>query len=103
MSSFLFCTSYIDKNIMNCHPLRYKKWISYYSQIMTRLGVDFIFMIDDGSVDPAPEDAAVVDVFSAKEGLPDKLSKKINIITFREHLGRPSIEDYTGWWRSFTY
>jgi hypothetical protein len=103
MSSFLFCTSYIDKNIMNCHPLRYKKWISYYSQIMTRLGVDYIFMIDDGSLDLAIEDPVIVDVFSAKEGLPAELSKKINIITFRQHLGRPSIEDYPGWWRSFTY
>ncbi|OQP44936.1 hypothetical protein A4D02_09115 [Niastella koreensis] len=70
---------------------------------MAKLGVDFIFIIDDGSLDLAIEESAIVDVFLAKEGLPAQLSKKINIITFGKHLGRPSIEDYPGWWRSFTW
>ena len=103
MNSFLFCTSYINQDIISCHPLRYKKWIEYYSKIMEDLGVDHIFLIDDGSPDPAIENTSAIEIISANDGLPATLSKKINIITFREHLGRPSQKEYPGWWRSFTY
>ncbi len=88
---------------MSCHPLRYKKWIDYYSKRMEGLGVDHIFIIDDGSIDPAIEETQAVGILSANEDLPAELSKKVNIITFNEHLGRPSQKEYPGWWRSFTY
>ena len=103
MSSFLFCTSYFDKDVMSCHPLRYKKWIDYYSKLMEDLGVDFVFLIDDGSLNPTLENSSVVEIHAAEDDLPAELSKKVNIITFKEHLGRPSQDEYLGWWRSFTY
>ena len=103
MNSFLFCTSYIDKDDIRFYPLRYKKWIDYYSKIKEHLGVDYIFIIDDGSIDVALEESALVEIHSANDDLPAELSKNINVITFKEHLGRPSIEEHLGWWRSFTY
>src|SRR5438105_3236112 len=103
MNSLLFCTSYIDKNDISFHPLRYMKWIDYYSKIKEGLGVDYIFIIDDGSPDPTLEHSSLVEILSAKDDLPAELSKKINIITFKEHLGRLSQGEHLGWWRSFTY
>lgn len=103
MNSFLFCTSYIDKNDIRFDPLRYRKWIDYYAAIKEDLGIDHIFMIDDGSADPSLEQSPLVNILSAEDDLPDELPDKINIITFKEHLGRPSIEEHMGWWRSFTY
>lgn len=103
MRSFLFCTTYLDDNIINCHPLRYEKWISYYSEKMAALGVDYIFMIDDGSLNLSLKNTSIVHIHSAADELPAELSKKINIITFKKHLGRPTQDNYMGWWRSFTY
>jgi hypothetical protein len=103
MHSFLFCTSFIDKNDIRFDPLRYRKWIDYYAALKESLGIDHIFMIDDGSADPSLEQSAPVNIISAEDELPDELPNKINIITFKEHLGRPSIEEHLGWWRSFTW
>ena len=103
MNSFLFCTSYINKDDIRFDPLRYRKWIDYYAAIKEDLGIDYIFLIDDGSADPSLEQSSLVNMLSADDDLPDELPNKINIITFKEHLGRPSIEEHLGWWRSFTY
>jgi hypothetical protein len=105
MKSFLFCTSYINNEISGQHSLRYKKWIEYYSSIKKELGVEYIFVIDDGS---AIQDLAMGDeigLINMDRGLPARLSKKINILTFRDHLGRQvqNYAAYPGWWRSFTY
>jgi hypothetical protein len=103
MNSFLFCTSYINKEDIRFDPLRYRKWIDFYSTLKESMGVDYIFIIDDGSPDPALEQSYPVTILSVNDDLPAELSNKINIITFEEHLGRQSMEEHTGWWRSFTY
>lgn len=103
MKSFLFCTSYINKEDIRFDPLRYRKWIDFYSPLTESLGVDDIFIIDDGSPDPALEQSIPVTILSANDDPPVELSKQINIITFDKHLGRQSLEEHTGWWRSFTY
>lgn len=103
MSGFLFCTCYLDNSIVSCHPLRYKKWINYYLKLMADLHVDYIFLIDDGSLNFTLENFPEVEIHYGKNALPTTLSKKVNIITFKDHLGRASQYDYRGWWRSFTY
>ncbi len=102
MRSFLFCTSYIDNGRHDQQALRYKKWLDYYVAIAEELGVENIFMIDDGSIEPMAVDPALVDFISVEQGLPDMLLKKVNLVRFNHHLGRTG-NDYTGWWRSFTY
>lgn len=103
MSSFLFCTSYINSEFPNLHPLRYRKWIEYYSEIKKDLGAEYIFIIDDGTPELAFVDRELVDIIYIDQNLPERLSKKINILSFRSHLGRSSLKEYPGWWRSFTY
>jgi hypothetical protein len=102
MSCFLFCTAFVDKNMPDHRPIRYKKWIDYYSRIKNELGADYIFMLDDASPD-LQTDPELVNKISVTEDLPDELSEKINIVSFKDHLGRPTWREYSGWWRSFTY
>jgi len=70
---------------------------------MESLGVDHIFIIDDASPHLEFIDSDSIAIISAEKELPVTLSKKINIISFQDHLGRQSGDDYAGWWRSFTY
>lgn len=103
MKSFLFCTSYISNEVDDQFPLRYKKWIDYYSTILQDLGADHIFMIDDASPDLGLINSDLIEVIFVNNGFPEVLSKKINIISFQEHEGRKSDNYFAGWWRSFTY
>jgi hypothetical protein len=105
MKSFLFCTSYINNEFSDHHSFRYRKWIEYYSKIKKDLGVEYILVIDDGSPGLALAVEDETNVIYIDRGLPDRLSKKINILAFRNHLGQPSKNyiDYPGWWRSFTF
>jgi len=103
MSSFLFCTSYIDNRSRDHQSLRYDKWINYYSGIADELGVRNIFIFDDAG--PATTEMASMDldVIEVERGLPSTLRKTVNIFAFHDHLGRSSVDKYPGWWRSFTY
>jgi hypothetical protein len=100
MRSFLFCTTYIDNARQDQQTLRYQKWLEYYSVLMEALGVDHMFMIDDGS--PHPLESDLVTVISADSEWPAHLPARIHVIRFDQHLGRIG-NDYAGWWRSFTY
>lgn len=59
-----------------------------------------LFIIDDGSPNTMFDHR--VAIFNALE-LPDTLKSKVNLIHFKDHLGRLSISDYPGWWRSFSF
>ena len=89
--SFIFCTSYIK----GAHGLknRYKKWYNHYRKLSNQP----IVIIDDNSP------------FSLKntnwmnfDG--SKIDGSLaNFHTFDTHLGRKSIHDFPGWFRSFVY
>jgi hypothetical protein len=103
MSSFLFCTSYINSQLPNLHPLRYRKWVDYYSAIVAELDVDYVFVIDDGTPILDFVERREADILYLDQPLPDSLEKRINILSFPDHLGRSTLKDYPGWWRSFTF
>jgi hypothetical protein len=103
MKSFLFCTCYINNDKFNHQSFRYKKWIDYYSAL-TNLQYDYIFLIDDGSLYIDLLENQDVNIFvSTNDSLPEELSSKINIISFENNLGRSSLLEHSGWWRSFTF
>jgi len=102
MNSFLFCTSFVNSSIPDHRPARYRKWIEYYSRIRDELGASYIFMLDDASPDLCV-DPELSEKISVTEGLPAMPSEKINVISFKDHLGRPTWKEYSGWWRSFTF
>lgn len=103
MKSFVFCTSYVEENGTDTHAKRYSKWIGYYRALLDELGASHLFLIDDGSErSPLAEIAGVGDVLPALR-LPEALSSEVNVVAFPDHLGRQSVTDYRGWWRSFSY
>ncbi|MBD0254136.1 MAG: hypothetical protein ICV83_00335 [Cytophagales bacterium] len=99
MKSFIFCTSYINNSSEEFSRLRYRKWIDNYNRLADQLGVEYLFLIDDGSADAyVGDDVAVISHL-----LPDTLSHRVNLVHFPDNLGRRSENDYAGWWRSFAF
>lgn len=99
MRSFLFCTSYINNFNQKHHYQRYKKWIDFYQDKLDFLGAEFLFLIDDGSCYYLPERK----LKTLRIGrLPQELTSTCNIVKFKNNLGRRSMTDFPGWWRSFT-
>jgi len=100
MASFLFCTCYFDVNGSANASNRYTKWIDYYETHTERFGTDYLFLIDDGSAAiPSSSRYAVHDAHN----LPARLNKRINFFHFPDNLGRSSVHEYPGWWRSFIF
>jgi hypothetical protein len=100
MKTFTFCTSFISTADLSHSFARYERWLKFYSGIMRQTGSDYLFIFDDGS--PAEYlqlPAAVLD----PDCLPETLSSPVNIVHFKNNLGRSSIIDYPGWWRSFLF
>ena len=79
MNTLLFCTSYADSE--NAWNGRYKSWYDYY--VLGKVKYDKMLMFDDGS--------PLVPSFCPPE----------TIYTFDTHLGKQSVVDYDGWYRSF--
>lgn len=100
MKSFIFCTSYINNFSRKHLSMRYKRWINFYQSRMVNLNAEYLFLIDDGSKKRNFDKRA--DILNP-DHLPDELNNKTNIVHFHENLGRQSIKDYPGWWRSFLY
>lgn len=96
--TLLFCTSYSDS--ANNQEKRLKRWINFYLEKMDLLGVDYLFLIDDKSENLFFGDG--INVMNVKN-LSHILNKKVNIVQFEKHLGRPTQHEQLGWWRSFTY
>ncbi|OGC23695.1 hypothetical protein A2291_04250 [candidate division WOR-1 bacterium RIFOXYB2_FULL_42_35] len=96
MKTLIFCTSYTDND-----PQRYQNWINYYYPKINELGAEQLLLIDDGSkiTDLDPK----LKVIKAEGPLPDTLESSLNMIHFRDNLGRTALLTYPGWWRSFTF
>ena len=101
MKSVIFCTCFISKGTLNNNE-RYIKWIKYYYERQNIFGADYLFLIYDGSEKiefPFRHTLVDVDV----DDLPNKLTPGIFIFRFNCHLGRGSLSNYPGWWRSFLF
>lgn len=99
MKNFIFCTCFVDESDIHNNE-RYARWIKYYSNKLAYLKSSHLFLIDDGSrcIDLG-NDVSYLDPCR----LPSELSSTINVLQFKNNLGRSSQVDYLGWWRSFTY
>jgi hypothetical protein len=96
MKSIIFCTSYIRD--AEAWETRYQRWLDYYQDFP--LDVVKRLMIDDGSPYLPPAD--IIKTVSNTAPLAS-LDDKNLIIRFDDNLGRQSIKDYPGWWRSFLH
>lgn len=98
MLTFLFCTHFAE-----CEGAsrRWIRWLDYYKPRMGPLGVDRIFLIDDGS--ELKNIGLDVPVLDAAAQLPHVIPSTVVMFRFPDHLGRHSVFSFPGWWRSFTF
>lgn len=102
----LFATCYIGEQE---HLDRYQRYLDYYSSKMSRLGVDKIILIDDGSPKEwlvklgLPVYEITVEKMPDKVKLPKQVPENMCIFTFPKNFGRPVLTMIPGWWRSFTF
>lgn len=96
MKSILFCTSYI-KDARSWKD-RYQRWLDYYGN--GPIDAVKTIMIDDGS--PFLPSSSIINTISVDDDV--SLNNDNNVmIRFDDNLGRKSISDYPGWWRSFLH
>lgn len=93
MRAFLFCTSYFES--AEQFDARYRKWLQYHASIP--LEVEKLFVIDDASPKP-PTNPQIAWLDALPDALPEQ---RVIGYHFTERLGRPSLLNYPGWWRSF--
>jgi hypothetical protein len=96
MKSIIFCTSYIRD--AEAWQSRYQRWLDYYQDFP--LDAVKKIMIDDGS--PFLPPAEIIKTVSHAAPLASEAAQNL-IIRFDDNLGRQSIKDYPGWWRSFLH
>lgn len=94
MRTLVFCTSYI--NTPDAWNSRYSRWLKYYEA--TNLHRDITAMIDDGAV-YTPEDQGIT--IAGEKSSPQKDFSGVLLYRFDKRLGRISVKEYPGWWRSF--
>jgi hypothetical protein len=97
MKTLVFCTSFAQSD--DVWNYRYGKWLAHVSR--SPLRADQILLVDDGSpVLPAFPSAVALPGAELPEDCPES---RIVLVRFAPQLGRPSVFDYPGWWRSFLY
>lgn len=102
MKSFIFCTSYVGRNLKDRSLSRYSKWCGYYVPRAGEFGASHVFLIDDGT--PLSRLRKLkIPIVNAEGPLPDNLPGKVVIFRFPKRYGRSSISVYPGWWRSFSF
>jgi len=98
MKTLLFCTSYISNNGGLHHMKRYKRWVDYYYPLLHELQADNMFLIDDCGLHGGQSS-----FYTIENELPPALNETVNIYRFNTNLGRRSVIDFPGWWRSFLF
>jgi hypothetical protein len=97
MKSFIFCTSSVNNQSDHHHISRYQRWMDFYRLQLKELDADRIFLIDDGGTDYQKN-------YSCLEGkLPADLVSDLNFYRFENKMGRDSLIQFPGWWRSFLF
>ena len=96
--TLVFCTAY--SHAREYWDARYGLWLK--ALLASTLYFDTILMVDDGS-DSLPDWPGLA-VWTDQDALPvgDRLPKVI-LYHFGQRLGRRSIRDFPGWYRSFTF
>lgn len=119
--TLLYCTCYVyDQKSLE----RFKLWIEYYQEKMSKLGATHLCLIDDGSttfwLEKLGEITEIqetqIELQDINNKFPNKsqteyiveLKEGLNIIRFREHLGKVHTSYhhnalFPGWWRSFAF
>jgi hypothetical protein len=104
MKSFLFATVYISDLNSEYSISIYKKWLAYYKNKKSLLGVDHIILIDDGSsMDDLLKISNDLHILEADKDLPVCLPDGIVVFHFKENLGRSENNVFPGWMRSFFF
>jgi hypothetical protein len=80
--------------------MRYTKWVDYYSSKLTLFNSSGLFLIDDGSSNIHFDKRITI---CNSDELPSSLDNEINMFHFENRLGRASMVEYPGWWRSFLF
>jgi hypothetical protein len=97
MKSLVFCTSWADNK--DAWVFRYGKWLQHIRN--SSLHRDQILLVDDGSpLMPCFEGVTLLDADALPSECPDA---PVVLVRFGEHLGRRSVLDYPGWYRSFMF
>lgn len=92
--TLVFCTSYIaDEDGWNG---RYRRWLAHHAALPWDRAL--LCMVDDGS--PWLPDPSLIQVVGAGDALPERPMLPI-LLRFPDRLGRASLHEYPGWWRSF--
>jgi hypothetical protein len=97
MKTLLFCTAYA--NTLERWEDLHSRWIN--SVESGHLNIDKILIPDDGSpYIPEWEDLAYINESELTDQEPDE---RAVIYKFKDRLGRPSIYNQVGWYRSFAF
>ncbi|MCX7382817.1 MAG: hypothetical protein NT133_15690 [Alphaproteobacteria bacterium] len=93
MRTLVFCTAYAANQ--DIWERRYRRWLD--AILASDLAADQILLVDDGSpVLPDWDDATIVDQAGPHEG-------HVVLHHFADRLGRRSLLDFPGWYRSFCH
>ena len=97
--TLVFCTAFVgtSERTANVWRFRYRRWLD--AILASRLSFDQILIVDDGS--PALPDWA--DVLPLTFLPPEQPQAQVVLFHFKNNLGRPSVYDYPGWFRSFAF
>jgi hypothetical protein len=96
-SPLLFCTSYIED--AKTWGTRYHEWLAYHEKLFPSA---VIALFDDASPYLPSEAGIRINVINQSPQA-FQLGERATIFTFPSHLGRHSITNFPGWFRSFTY
>jgi len=92
--TLLFCTAYCDTK--DTWVSRYQKWINYYSQLIQ---CDQMLIIDDGSaLFPNLHDIQLINQLESSQP-----ESKVVLFHFPDRLGRASLKNFPGWYRSYKF
>ena len=93
MRTLVFCTAYAANQ--DTWERRYRRWLD--AILASDLAADQILLVDDGSpVLPDWDDVTIVDEAGPHEG-------RVILHHFPDRLGRRSVLDFPGWYRSFCH
>lgn len=97
--TLVFCTSYSGAHAMpwEAWDVRYKRWLEAIRA--STLRYDQVLIVDDGSPSlPSWGEVATLSFLP-----PQQPPEPTVLFHFDNNLGRPSLYDYPGWFRSFTF
>ena len=97
--TLVFCTAFAGRSDRpwDNWSVRYKRWLAAIRT--SKLYFDQVLIVDDGSPSvPDWQDTVVLSLLPAERPL-----EPVVIFHFPDNLGRPSVYDYPGWYRSFMF